>query len=372
MTHATQHPALLPSGLSDLCGPAAQSEAALVTALIAQFQSCGYARVQPPLMEFSQTLLRGSHNDALAQRSFRVMDPLSGQMLALRADMTMQVARIAASALGDAPRPLRLCYAGQTLRTLPDAMRQTRHFRQIGIELYGTDSMLADVEVMQLAVSALQALDLPALTLDINLPHLLPVLLEPIPETQHATLLKAIRHKDVGQIEQAGQPLLAKLCAIAHSSDRALEKLKALSLPKAAQPIVAHCEEAISLLTSRLGDANALNITLDPLEMRGFGYHSGLSFAVYAQGRPQELGRGGRYQTPQGEAATGFTLYGEDILPLLADAAPAARLLLPAHCDEATAAHWRAQGYQTLYALGGGPAQTDFTLNDELTEIVKV
>src|SRR3712207_6204015 len=105
------HRALLPAGFNDGLPPDAAHEAATVGRMLAVLASHGYDRVSPPLVEFEATLLAGM-GAAMAGQTFRLMDPVSQRMLGLRADMTLQVARIAASRLAHAPRPLRLCYAG--------------------------------------------------------------------------------------------------------------------------------------------------------------------------------------------------------------------------------------------------------------------
>ena len=79
------------------------------------FAAHGYQRVKPPLLEFEDSLLAGS-GAAVAEQTFRLMDPDSQRMMGLRADTTPQVARIATTRLAGAPRPLRLSYAGQCLR----------------------------------------------------------------------------------------------------------------------------------------------------------------------------------------------------------------------------------------------------------------
>ena len=84
--------ALLPAGLMDVLPPFAAFEALTVERLIAHFAGYGYERVKPPLIEFAETLLAGS-GAALAAETFQLMDPISRRMLALRPDMTMQVAR---------------------------------------------------------------------------------------------------------------------------------------------------------------------------------------------------------------------------------------------------------------------------------------
>ena len=109
------HRALLPEGLRDLLPPDAGVEAEVVARLMAALTAHGYERVKPPLIEFEDNLLSGA-GAAMASDTFRLMDPVSQRMIGLRADMTPQVARIAATRLKKAPRPLRLCYAGQVLR----------------------------------------------------------------------------------------------------------------------------------------------------------------------------------------------------------------------------------------------------------------
>src|SRR4029434_9388002 len=82
----------------------------------------GYARAEPPLVEFEETLFSGA-GAAMATATFRMMDPISHRMIGVRADMTPQIARIAATRLGNAPRPLRLSYAGQVLRVKGSEIR---------------------------------------------------------------------------------------------------------------------------------------------------------------------------------------------------------------------------------------------------------
>ena len=128
--------ALLPAGLGDGRPPAAAQEAWATELLIATFAARGYARVKPPLIEFEETLLAGAGSD-LGPQTFRLMDPVSQRMMGLRADMTPQVARIAATRLAKEPRPLRLCYAGQVLRVKGSQLRPERQFAQVGAELIG-------------------------------------------------------------------------------------------------------------------------------------------------------------------------------------------------------------------------------------------
>src|SRR6516164_10521911 len=94
----TPHPALLPTGMHDLLPPEAEVEASVVAQLMATLTAHGYERVKPPLVEFEETLFLGA-GAAMANSTFRMMDPISHRMIGVRADMTPQIARIAASGL---------------------------------------------------------------------------------------------------------------------------------------------------------------------------------------------------------------------------------------------------------------------------------
>src|SRR5256714_4714285 len=157
------HPALLPAGMHDLLPPEAEIEAQVVAQLMTILAAHGYERVKPPLVEFEDTLFSGA-GGAMATATFRMMDPISHRMIGVRADMTPQIARIAATRLGNAPRPLRLSYAGQVLRVKGSEIRPERQIGQVGGELIGSESSAADIEAIAVAGEALAALGVPHLS----------------------------------------------------------------------------------------------------------------------------------------------------------------------------------------------------------------
>ena len=164
--------ALLPAGLQDLLPPLADQEDGLSRALLDRFARFGYQRVKPPLVEFETGLLDGV-GAAVAEQTFRIMDPVSQRMMGLRADITPQIARIAATRLSAEPRPLRLCYVGEVLRVRGGQLREDRQFRQIGVELIGpARAGTADAEVILLAAEALAEIGIEGLSVDINVPDL--------------------------------------------------------------------------------------------------------------------------------------------------------------------------------------------------------
>src|SRR6202012_1760366 len=171
------NPALLPAGLRDLLPPDAETEAAAVEAMMGCFAAHGYQRIRPPLLEFEDSLLAGT-GAAVAEQTFRLMDPVSQRMMGLRADTTPQVSRIATTRLAHEPRPLRLSYAGQCLRVRGSQLAPDRQITQAGIELIGCDNPAADAEIVLVGAEALAAVGLTRTSFDLTLPTLVPTLLD--------------------------------------------------------------------------------------------------------------------------------------------------------------------------------------------------
>jgi ATP phosphoribosyltransferase regulatory subunit len=354
------HPALLPAGLYDLLPPEAEIEAEVTGRLMGVLAAHGYERVKPPLVEFEETLLSDA-GAAMASDTFRTMDPISHRMIGVRADMTPQVARIAATRLSHRPRPLRLSYAGQVLRVRGSQMRPERQIGQVGAELIGAGGPAADVEVIAVAGEALAALGVPDLSVDLTLPTLVPAIAEAygITGDRAAGLRAALNHKDMAAVASlAGEAgaLLARLVAVAGAAGATRAALDRLDLPEQA------CRERDRLgavLDGLAGAIPALKVTVDPVENRGFEYHTGISFTFFVRVGPElgplgELGRGGRYQAgaPAAlEPATGFTLYTDTILRTLPTPPPRRRVLMPPGTDPARAHSLRVEGWITVAAL---------------------
>jgi len=343
------NPALLPAGLRDLLPPEAETEAAAVEALMDAFAAHGYQRVKPPLLEFEDSLLSGSGAD-LADQTFRLMDPDTRRMMGLRADMTPQVARIATTRLAHAPRPLRLSYAGQCLRVHGSQLAPDRQVAQAGIELIGHDSPDADAEIVLVGAEALAALGLTRLSFDLTLPTLVPALLDEaaMPAEARLALTRALDRKDAAAVTQRGGALavmLTELLLAAGPADRALAALDAAALTPAARAIAGRLAATVSAIRRR---APALKLTVDPVEFRGFRYHTGVCMTVYAPGRHEELGRGGRYLCGVDEPATGLTLYPDAVLRAAPSRQPKTRVYLAAGCAAAHAIALRAEGYATV------------------------
>jgi len=347
--------ALLPAGLRDVLPPFAAFEAEVIERLMARFAASGYARIKAPLVEFEDGLLSGP-GAAMTADTFRLMDPISQRMMGVRADITPQIARIASTRLGAATRPLRLGYSGEVLRVKGTQLRPERQFAQVGAELIGAESAAADAEMIVLAVDALNAIGVTDLTVDLTIPPLVPALLDSaaVDDGLRADLRKALDHKDTAAVAATGgdaAPILQKLVAAAGPAERCFAVLEDVDLPYAAARERDRVGEVLKHLREALPE---LRITLDPVENRGFEYHSGVSFTIFPAAGRGELGAGGRYQAVGvggNEPATGFTLYLDTILRILPEPKSPARIYLPVNSDRTVARLLRQEGWVTISSL---------------------
>src|SRR6476659_7232572 len=146
---------LLPESIDDVLPDEATRLEALRRLLLDHFAEHGYRLVQPPMIEHLESLLTGSGRD-LELQTFKVVDPRSGRLVGVRADITPQVARIDAHLLHESGAT-RLCYAGSVLLAVTEGPGATREVVQVGAELFGVPGIEGDRELIELLVSSLSA-----------------------------------------------------------------------------------------------------------------------------------------------------------------------------------------------------------------------
>ena len=346
-------PGLLPEGLSDRLPPQAEASARLVRNVLDTVSSHGYQRVMPPLAEFEQTLVARLQS-ARAQDLLRVVDPVSQRMLALRPDMTAQIGRIAATRLGQAARPLRLCYAGPVIKLRSNQLRPEREMTQVGAELIGTDSVAAAVEIVTVAIEALEVAGLSGITVDFTLPDLIDTLAAkelPLATDDIPAVRAALDAKDAGALVALGERAAAYLPLIEATGPfhAAMDKLEALDAVGALKSRT----EALRAIARPIGWD--ITLTLDPTERHGFEYQTWFGFSLFAEGFVGEVGRGGTYMIahPDGrqEPAIGFSLYPDPLIDAGLGSKPVKRLFLPVGHDSVRAAELRKTGWRTVAAL---------------------
>lgn len=345
-------PGLLPEGFHDRLPPVADAAAAVEARVLEAARLHGYERVDPPLAEFADELAvrlkAGGLTDAV-----RFVDPVGQATLAIRPDMTAQVARIAATRMGHHPRPVRLSYAGSVLKLRASQLAPARERRQVGAELIGLDSIAAACEVVGVAVEGLAAAGIADVSIDFTLPDLVDTLAAgPLPVAAEAigALRERLDAKDAGGVA-AIAPAYLPLVEAAGPFDSAMARLRAFDT----DGVLASRLDGLATIAAALGNTAAM--TLDPTERHGFEYQSWLGFSLFAAGAARELGRGGTYVIvhPDGteEPATGFSLYA-DMLGGIGAAPARRRLFLPHGTPASEGAAMRAAGWVTVAGLEPG------------------
>jgi ATP phosphoribosyltransferase regulatory subunit len=155
----------LPPGTQDYLPRECAHKRQLEAAERALFRGWGYDEVETPCVEFLD-VFRGGTGEFEQERMFKFTD-VSGRLLALRPDLTMPLARLAATRLCER-EVARLFYVGNAFQLTERDGTGAREFTQIGVELMGQSGPLADAEVIALAIGSLRAAGLKDSLLDIG------------------------------------------------------------------------------------------------------------------------------------------------------------------------------------------------------------
>ncbi len=325
---------LLPENVADVLPSEARKTEELRRALLDQFRRYGYELVAPPMLEYVDSLMPVPDAE-LDLRMFKLVDQLSGRTMAVRADMTTQVARIDAHLLNRAS-VTRLCYAGSVLHTRPSGFHTTREPLQIGAEIYGHQGLEADIEIQSLALASLQLAGLHDVTLDLSHAGVLHALIANDPAALKAQdeLIALLRTKDVPGLKA----LSTNFTATVRDAVLALASLhgdvSVLKRAKEQLPDLPAVRAALADLSALAHSADHVRVNIDLAELSGYQYESGVTFALYVPGLPNALARGGRYDQV-GEAfgrarpATGFSMDLREIARLLPGAAATPAIRAP-------------------------------------------
>ena len=360
---------LLPEGIEELLPDQAERLERLRRDLLDLFAAWGYRLVIPPIIEHLESLLVGTGRD-LDLQTFKLTDQLTGRLLGVRADMTPQVARIDAHRLKSAA-PTRLCYVGTVLHTRPQGFARTRSPFQVGAELYGHGGIDSDVEILQLLVATLEAVDL-------NRPHI---------DLGHVGVFRGLAREAQLDAEQeqvlfdalqrkARPEITAYLDTLAIAADyrrmlTALVELngdggvlaEARQTLRAAGPAVQlaldNLEQIAGLAQRKMPD---IALHFDLAELRGYHYQTGVVFAAFVPGHGQEIARGGRYDDigrafGGARPATGFSTDLETLIMLSPQQKERTGAILAPNAEDpalhAAVAKLRRQGQRVCMALPG-------------------
>lgn len=385
-------PWLLPENIADVLPSEARRIEDLRRRLLDLYRSYGFELVMPPLIEHLDSLLTGAGSD-LGLRTFKLVDQLSGRTLGVRADMTPQVARIDAHLL-NRNGVARLCYAGSVLHTRVAGPFGTREPFHVGAELYGHEGIEADLEILELVVRSLGLAGCERMRVDISHVGIVPALLAcfgTVPGLDEQGLSDLLQSKDLPTLAQALQAapaalresltaltrLHGRLDGAEAASDGVVARARA-SLPP--EPAIVDALARIEKLAASPLWRNwpQVELSVDLADLRGYRYHSGLTFAVYVDGLPYAVARGGRYDGAgrifgRARPATGFSLELRALAGLTNGTEPAAAIRAPWSDDAGLrerVAALRASGEVVIQALpGSAEEQQEFVCDRELVAV---
>lgn len=310
---------ILPEGVSELLPPEAAAVERTRRRILDLYACWGYELVEPPLVEYLESLLTGMGRE-LDIQTFKLIDQHNGRSMGVRADITPQVARIDAHRL-NREVPTRLCYIGPVLHARGDEFGGNRNPLQVGAELYGHNGIESDLESIELLLATLATAGLPDIYLDLGHVGIFHGLAScaGLSEVQTSELFAMLQRKSAPEVDAYVATL-----GIEHRYRELFSQLIFLQgsrnvLKEAQQRLTGTSDDALSALDylARIGDSLAdrypqLTVHYDLAEFRAYDYQTGLVFAAYREGYGQEIARGGRYDD-LGEvfgvarAATGFS-----------------------------------------------------------------
>jgi ATP phosphoribosyltransferase regulatory subunit len=300
-------------------GPEARLRRAIEAATISIFDGWSYEEITTPTIDY-YSLFEHGMGRRQAHHAFRFSDT-DGRLLAVRPDVTSLVARAAATLFAQRERPLRLCYVAPVFRQQPESHTEwRRESTQIGCELIGVNSSVADLELLAIVCEVLQRLDL-ARGCSITLNDV-----EVFNGIAEQLRLDSAGRDEMRQLVDTRNSADLRKFLVPYSStqdSQALAQLIQLTgkcniLNDARQMITnARSRAALDRLARLWSVLESLQLSnhfeIDLGDVSRLDYYTGLTFKIYISGAGSRVGSGGRYDGltasfGKAEPAVGFVL----------------------------------------------------------------
>ncbi|MBI5885736.1 MAG: ATP phosphoribosyltransferase regulatory subunit [Deltaproteobacteria bacterium] len=322
----------LPQGVRDILPEETKKITAVETSILAVFERYGFARIITPLLEYVETLSLGM-GESLKDRVLKFIDPSTGRVVAIRPDITPQIARVVATRMRDYPLPLRLCYNENVLRYQEPRDGKSREVLQLGAEFISAGpTPEADAEMICMAVESLLALGLKGFKIDVGDVGFLRAILDRlnVARAERERIKGAIAIKDSSGLDailagigpkalSTGDRRLLLNLTTFYGEEEVLKKAAAFTTGAETAAALANLERVMEIIAAK-GFKDF--ITIDLGEVRGFDYYTGIIFEGFATGIGKAILSGGRYDTLPAKygypvAATGFAFDVENIVTAL-------------------------------------------------------
>jgi len=283
----------IPSGTRDVLPDEMRELRAMTDRILGVFTNAGYGEIYTPALEYEATFERASN--AGARPAYRIFDE-HGNVLVLRSDMTIPIARVVANRYQHAEPPLRFCYLAHAYRGVRPQRGQSRELLQAGVELIGSPTPDGTAEALTLLCAALDAAGLETYRVGLGDASLYPTLLDAVgvPSQRQGTILEKLAggdfvgvEREIHDLELSAQQseLLLRVPRIRGSR----EVLEGLS--GALYEAVTGMREVHALLKPAVAERIIFDLGL----VRSFGYYTGAVFQVYDPAHGVPIGSGGRY-----------------------------------------------------------------------------
>ena len=306
----------LPDGVDELLPPKALEVEMLRRKLIDSYLSSGYELITPPLLELSETI-GGEAHDEIKSHAFSFKDNLTGKNLSIRPDISEQASRIDAYRIQSSDT-VRLCYAGEVVKSKSSKVLRSRTTIQVGAEIFGDSSKNAELESISLMLDSLEVAEVENITLSLGHAGLTASILQPFKKLGievFSNIEMALSKKsksDLNNIisnDHKNKGSLLALCDM-YGTPEILSKAKdEFSYIEQSASYLEHLNSIVEDIDKK----TEVNIHIDLGEIQGFKYHNGIVFSAYSDLASYVLAKGGRYDglrksSDQDRPAVGFDL----------------------------------------------------------------
>lgn len=316
----------IPKGLRDFLPEEVKVRRQMEKKALELFRSYGYQEVRTPTFEYLEVIEAGTGRNNW-EELYLFIDR-EGRILSLRPEMTVAIARMAATHLREAVFPQRLCYIANVFRHVQPQKAQYREFWQMGIELLGAPGARADAEVINIAVDTLRTIGLDSFKISLNQIGIFNSLLAEsgMTEAEKKLVRHLVEKKDLVELarvlnnshcDDAIKETIARL-PVLHGGIEVLDQLGKVENNRRAAQAVA---ELLKVYEDLQAYGVADHIVIDMGVLRGLDYYTGIVFEGYSSELGYGLLGGGRYDNLLNQfgfacPATGFAI-GMDRLALV-------------------------------------------------------
>jgi ATP phosphoribosyltransferase regulatory subunit len=284
---STIHPT--PSGTRDVLPDEMREVHAIAEAVRGVFDARGYGEVHTPALEYEQVLTRG--DPAAADPAYKLFDE-QGNVLVLRSDMTIPIARVVSTRYASTSPPLRFCYVAHAYRSVRPQRGQDREMLQAGIELVGVPGEEGTAEAIGVLCEALDAVGLEGYRIGLGDASLYPALLDAhgVAAPARPVILRELQSRDFVALEREVEGLRLG----SEATEAPLRVPQRRGGPEALD-VAGAAADGLRAVHARLAPAVAERVIFDLGLVHSLGYYTGAVFEVYDAALGSPLGGGGRY-----------------------------------------------------------------------------